>query len=101
MLFGIIYYLEHTFYYNVSYLYVNALFGGDAVEDAGDDGEDDVREPEGYEWREGSGMDEHLAEAEEEDVGEGKADTYTDIPSDTASSLLRRQGDTHDGQNEC
>ena len=76
------------------------LFWCDAVEDAGDDGEDDVREPEGYEWREGSGMDEHLAEAEEEDVGECKSDTYTDIPADTAPSLLRRQCDTHDGQNE-
>ena len=88
MLFGIIYYLEHTFYYNVSYLYVNALFWGDAVEDAGDEGEDYVREPEGYERRKDAGVYEHLAEAQEEDVGKRKADSYSYVPSDTASSLL-------------
>ena len=38
------------------------LFRSNAVEDSGDDGEDDVREPEGYERRESAGMDEHLTE---------------------------------------
>ena len=45
-------------------------------------------------------MDEHLAEAEEEDVGEREGDTYTYVPTDTASSLLGRKSDTHDGQDE-
>ena len=46
-------------------------------------------------------MNEHLAEAEEEDIGECQGDTYTYVPSDTASSLLRGQGDPHDGQDKC
>ena len=66
------------------------LFRSDAVEDSGDDGENYVREPEGYERRKGSGVHEHLTEAEEKDVGECKSDTYTDVPSDTSSSLLGR-----------
>ena len=66
------------------------LFRSDAVEDSSDNGEDDVREPEGDERRESTCMDEHLAEAEEKDVGECKSDTYTYVPSDTSSSLLGR-----------
>ena len=45
-------------------------------------------------------MDEHFAELQEEDIGEGQADSYTDVPSDSSPSLLRRQGHTHDGQDE-
>ena len=40
-------------------------------------------------------MHKHLAEPQEEDVSECQSDTYTDIPSDTSSSLLGRQGDSH------
>ena len=46
-------------------------------------------------------MDEHLAELQEEDVGEGQSNTETDIPSDSSSSLLGRKCYTHDGQDEC
>ena len=33
-------------------------------------------------------MDEHFAELQEEDIGEGQGDSQTDVPSDTSSSLL-------------
>ena len=58
------------------------------VKEAGDDGEDYVREPEGYCRRERVGVDKHLAEAQEEDIceGQGYADTY--VPADASSSLL-------------
>ena len=64
------------------------LFRSDPVEEDCDDGEDDIREPEGDGRRKCAGVDEHLAEAEEEDVGEGKCDTYTDVPTDTAAAFL-------------
>ena len=46
-------------------------------------------------------MHEHLAESEEEDVGEGKGNADTDVPSDSATTFLGRQGHTHYRQNEC
>ena len=45
-------------------------------------------------------MHEHLAELHEEYIGKGQSDTYTYIPSDAASSLLRRKGHTHDRKDE-
>lgn len=33
-------------------------------------------------------MDEHFAELQEEDVGEGQGDSKTDVPTDSTSSLL-------------
>ena len=68
--------------------YPEVLLRSDPVEEDCDECEDDIREPEGDGRRKCAGVDEHLAETEEEDVGEGKRDTYTDIPSDTTSSFL-------------
>ena len=47
------------------------LFRSNPVEEGGDDGKDYVREPECYGWWEGSCVDEHLTEPQEEDVCEG------------------------------
>ena len=46
-------------------------------------------------------MDEHLAEAQEKDVGECQryADRY--IPADAPSSLFRGKGDSHNREDEC
>ena len=65
------------------------LLRRNTVQEYCDDGEDHVRQPEGDERREGSGMDEHLAETQEEDVGERQGDADTDVPADSAASLLR------------
>lgn len=64
------------------------LFRGDAVEENGDEGEDHVRQPEGDSRRKSSCMNEHLTESEEEDICKGKTDTYTDVPTDSSTSLL-------------
>lgn len=58
------------------------------VEEAGDDGEYDVRQPECYGWRKGVGVNEHLAELEEEDVGKCQGYTDTDVPPDSSTTLL-------------
>ena len=70
------------------------------VKEAGDDGEDYVREPEGYCRWERVGVDEHLAEAEEEDIGECQGDTYTYVPSYAAATLLGRERHSHNRQYE-
>jgi len=70
------------------------------VKEAGDDGEDYVREPEGYCRRERVGVDKHLAEAQEEDIGECEGDTYTDIPANAAATFFRRERHTHNRQDE-
>ena len=77
------------------------LLRSEAIEDDGYYGEDYVREPEGYRRREGIGIYEHLAELHEEDIGKGQGDAGSDVPSYASSALLRRQGHTHDGQDEC
>ena len=64
------------------------LLRRNSVKEAGDDGEDYVREPQGDGWREGVGMDEHLAELQEEDIGKGKGNTDSDIPADTSATFL-------------
>ena len=67
---------------------IGLLLRSEAVEDGGDYREDDVRKPEGYGRRQRVRMDEHLAELEEEDVGEGQSDSGSDVPSDSSPSLL-------------
>ena len=69
--------------------YVPILFRSDAVEEDGDDGENDIRKPECYSRRECTSMDEHLTEAKEEDVCKRQSDAYTYVPTDTATTLLR------------
>lgn len=45
-------------------------------------------------------MDKHLAEAQEEDIGECEGDTYTDIPANAAATFFRRERHTHNRQDE-
>ena len=45
-------------------------------------------------------MNEHLAEAEEKNVGKCQCNTNTDIPTDTSPSLLGRECYSHDCQDE-
>ena len=58
------------------------------VEEYCDDCKYHVRKPECHSRRERVGMYEHLAESQEEDVGEGQGDTDADVPSDSSSFLL-------------
>lgn len=64
------------------------LLRSDTVEHSGDDGEDHIRQPESYGRRESASVDKHLAETQEEDVGEGEGDADADVPADASTTLL-------------
>ena len=64
------------------------LLRSDTVEESGDYSKNDIRKPEGDCRRQGSCVDEHLTESQEEDVGEGQGDADTDVPAYTSAALL-------------
>ena len=45
-------------------------------------------------------MHEHLAEPQEEDVGEGECDADTDVPADSSSSFAGRKRNSHYSEDE-
>ena len=65
------------------------LLRRDSVKEASNYGEDYVRKPKGdYRW-ESVGVNEHLTESQEENVGKCQGNTDTDVPTDTSASLFR------------
>ena len=64
------------------------LLRSESVKEAGDDCEDYVWQPEGDYWWKSVGVNEHLAESQEENVGKCQGNTDTDVPADTSASLF-------------
>ena len=60
-----------------------------------------VRDPQGNAWRQEISVDEHLAELQEEDVGEAQRNADADVPSDASPPLLGGERHSHYGQDEC
>ena len=69
-------------------LYVRFLLWCDTVKETCDYRKHQIREPEGDCRWQCVGVHEHLAESQEEDVGEGQGYTGSDVPSDSSPSLL-------------
>ena len=69
-------------------LYETLLLRRYPVQEYSDDGEHDIRQPQGDCRRKGARMYEHLAESQEEDVSKCQGDTYTDVPAYAAASFL-------------
>ena len=64
------------------------LFRSDPIQESRNQCKDYIRQPQGDARRQSARVDEHLAESEEKDIGEGQGYSDTDVPTYSTSTFL-------------